>query len=385
MYKRLIFSILLLFFSFFILTPVSVSKAADELTTIENVEVFYKAQVLGVLEEGSVTAFGYTNPYQKLRIKFLDGDLLGQEIIVDHGKGYTLDKNQLVKPDDFIVVIKNTGLDGEPTFQIIDKYRLHQIIPIIVFFFLSIILLSKWQGVGSILGMIVSLGVIIKYIIPQILAGQDPLFVSIVGCLIIMVSTIYLAHGFNKKTTIALLSTFLTLLATGLFSLLFVHAASLSGLGTEDAYSLKLGSTASINLKGLLLGGILIGTLGVLDDVTTGLSASVFELAKVNPKLKFSELFKSGLSIGREHIASLVNTLVLAYAGASLPIFLTLILNPNHYPTWLILNDELIMEEVVRTLAGSLGLVLAVPLTTFLAAFYLSKLKPHGQIKNKAN
>src|SRR5258706_5720772 len=259
----------------------------------------------------------------------------------------------------------------------------------ILFFFLAVILLSKWQGFGSILGMVVSLGIIIQYITPQSLAGGDPLFISIVGCLMIMVTTIYLAHGLSKKTTIALVATFLSLLATGLFSILFVQMARLSGLGSEDAYSLKLGTTATINLKVLLLVGILIGTLVVLDDVTTGLAASIFELAKVNSNLKFTELFQSGLAIGREHIASLVNTLVLAYAGASLPIFLTLILNPNHYPLWLILNDELIMEEVVRTLAGSLGLVLAVPLTTFLAAFYLSKLstssKSHGPVKNKAN
>jgi uncharacterized membrane protein len=188
-----------------------------------------------------------------------------------------------------------------------------------------------------------------------------------------MFITIYLAHGFSKKTTIALISTFLTLILTGALSTLFVHMTFLSGLGSDDAYALQIGPEAKINFRGLLLGGILIGTLGVLDDVTTGLSASVFELYKANPKISFGQLLKSGLAIGREHISSLVNTLVLAYAGASLPIFLTLVLNPNNYPLWSILNSELIVEEIVRTLAGSIGLVAAVPLTTFLATIYITE------------
>jgi uncharacterized membrane protein len=257
-------------------------------------------------------------------------------------------------------------------YVISDKYRLDQITTIVIVFFVAIILLSGYQGIGSILGMIFSLMVIAKFIVPLILSGHDPLFISIVGCLIIMIATIYLAHGYSNKTTIALVSTFLTLSLTGILATLFVHMTNLSGLGSDDAYSLKLG-LAPINLRGLLLGGILIGTLGVLDDVTTGLTASLFELAKANPKYTFKKLYIAGLAIGKEHITSLVNTLILAYAGTSLPIFLTLILNPNKYPLWSILNSEMITEEVVRTLAGSIGLIAAVPLTTLLASLYLSE------------
>jgi uncharacterized membrane protein len=306
-------------------------------------------------------------------LKIIDSDQNGQELTVDHGKGFTIDKNQLVKTGDTLVLVKMLGPDNTPMYQITDTYRLDKIIPIIILFFIAIIVLSQWKGLGSILGMVISLAVIVKYIIPQILAGNDPIFVSVVGCLVIMVVTLYLAHGFSRKTTIALVSTFLTLVATGLLSILFVQVAHLSGLGSEDAHSLKLGPTAAINFRGLLLGGILIGALGVLDDVTTGLTASIFEISKANPTYTFKKLFHSGLTIGKEHIASLVNTLVLAYAGASLPIFLTLILNPNHYPLWTILNSEIIIEEVIRTLAGSIGLIAAVPLTTFMAAFYIAK------------
>ncbi len=335
---------------------------------------FYKAYVEEILDQGEVQAYGFVNPYQNVRVKILDGDMKGKEIVIDSGKDVHIDKSQLVNERDTIVVTKIIGPDGQPSYQIADKYRLNKLVPILIVFFLAILVLSGWQGLGSMLGMIVSLAVIAKFVVPQILADKDPLFISIVGCFIIMFITIYLAHGFSKKTTIALISTFITLIFTGVLSTLFVHMTFLSGLGSDDAYSLQLGPTAKINFQGLLLGGILIGTLGVLDDVTTGLAASVFELAKANPNFRFRQLFKSGLVIGREHIASLVNTLVLAYAGASLPIFLTLVLNPNNYPLWSIVNSELIVEEIVRTLAGSIGLVAAVPLTTLLASFYISEL-----------
>lgn len=336
-------------------------------------EEFFKARVQAVLDQGEQVVGGYVNPYQMVKLRFLSGDMKGSEMVVEQGRNASLDKNQLVVTGNTVVVLRSTAFGDEPVWQIIDKYRIDRVWPMVIFFFLIIVFLASWQGVGSIVGMVVSLVVIGTVVVPQILAGKDPLMVSIAGCLVILTVTIYLAHGFSRKTTVAVVATFLTLVLTGLLSVIFVKLAHLTGLGNEEAYSLRIGLTAGINFRGLLLGGILIGALGVLDDVTTGLAAAVFELAKANPKYKFTDLFQSGLVIGREHVASLVNTLVLAYAGTSLPIFLTLILNPNNYPMWMILNSELIMEEVVRTLAGSIGLVAAVPLTTFLAAWYVAR------------
>lgn len=347
-------------------------------------ESYYKARILEVVEQGRQQINGFDNPYQILQIKFLDGDIKGQIMEIEQGQTYSLDASQLVKAGETVVIVKTPTEDGEVLYQIIDRYRLDKVLPMILFFFLVVLLLSKWQGVGSILGMIISLGVIVRFIVPGILMGRDPLLISIIGCLVIMLVTIYLAHGFSKKTSIALLATFLTLVATGLLATLFVQLAHLTGLGTEDAYSLRLGMTSVINFKGLLLGGMLIGALGVLDDVTTGLSASVFELAKANPKYGFKKLFESGLNIGREHVASLVNTLVLAYAGASLPIFLILVMNPSGSPLWLGLNDEIIIEEVVRTLSGSLGLILAVPLTTLLASWYVGVKLADDRVKKSS-
>jgi len=332
-------------------------------------DMYYKARVTAIIEEGAKTINDVTVPYQVVEVQILDGNLKNRTLTIDHGMVFSIDKSKFVQVEDAVVLVQTIGPEGTPVYQIMDAYRLDRLIPFLVAFVIAVIALSGWHGVGSLAGMMISVAVIAKYIVPQILAGADPLLVSIVGCTFIMITTIYLAHGFSKQTTVALVSTAATLIGIGLLSVFITEVTKLTGLGSDDAYSLKMGPTASINFRGLLLGGILIGALGVLDDVTTGLSASVFELSRANAKLSFGELTRAGLRVGREHISSLVNTLVLAYAGASLPIFIILITNPNGYPFWTILNSETIVEEIVRTLTGSLGLILAVPLTTILAAW----------------
>lgn len=329
-----------------------------------------KAQVVEIVDEGTkkFAEVDQSFVYQTVKLKLLDGPDGGTEIMVDYGGQYTLKDSQKVKEGQTVVLSKIDGPNG-PQYQIIDKYRINELAFIALLFFVLVLLLSRWKGVGSFLGMILSLGVIVWFIVPQILAGHDPLLISIAGSIFILVTSIYLAHGFSKQTTIAVVATALTLVLTGFLSVAFVNLTSLTGLSSEDAFSLQFGPTASINFKGLLLGGMIIGFLGVLDDVTTGLAATVFELKKVNSRLKTGQLISSSLNVGREHISSLVNTLVLAYAGASLPLFLYIVLNPQGYPMWFVINSEFIAEEVVRTLVGSIGLLCAVPITAVLAAW----------------
>ncbi len=373
--KRIVCVLLFLITIVFFVFPRSI--AAQEIASpqaslsaqfVQPVERYFRGKVSEVVSTGQTEIAGYTNFNQKLKVQLQNGPQKGKIVDVDYGGVFNVSPQQKLQVGDAIVLTQTTQITGKTSYFVMDRYRLPAVTYIIVGFFLLIFLIGGKKGVNAFAGLIICVFVILKFIVPQILAGHDPLFISIAGSFIIMISTIFLAHGFSKKTGVALVSTFFTLMATGILAVLFVSLTRLSGLGTEDSYLLQFGPEG-LNLQGLLLGGIIIGTLGVLDDITTAQSAAIFELARANKKFSMTELFSRGMNIGREHVASLVNTLVLAYAGASLSLFILFVLNPTNQPYWVILNSELIIEELVRTLAGSIGLTLAVPLTTILAAF----------------
>ena len=227
------------------------------------------------------------------------------------------------------------------------------------------------MGEIAILGLGFSVIILLQILAPQILTGSNPLLIAIVTACIIAVGSMYLAHGINKNTSIALLSTIATLAVACIASVAFVSVTKLFGLGTDEAFYLQSGYADLASLKGLLLSGIIIGTLGVLDDVTTSQVAAVSELRNTDPSLTPAALYTKGLRIGREHITSLINTLALAYAGASLPLFLLFLANTQ--PLWVTLNSEFVSEEIVRTVTGSISLILAVPIATALAANLLNK------------
>lgn len=372
-----IFKFILTILAFLFLFPGNVLAQSSFTAPKEEI---VKAKVVEIIDEGTRDInLGdriQKNIFQNIKIVFLDGSEKGKEQIINHGgEQLTITESQKVSEGETIVILRTYLGAGDIQYQIIDRYRINELLVIGIFFFVLVIALSQWKGVGSFLGMMVSLGVIVYYIVPQIIKGNDPLFVSIVGSLVILVVSIYLAHGFSKQTTIAVISTFITLVLAGILSFIFVNITRLNGFGSDEASTLQFGQLSGINFKGLLLGGMIIGFLGVLDDITTGISATVFELKKHNPKISLTNLVKSSLNVGREHISSLVNTLVLAYAGASLPVFLYIVLNPGNYPLWFIINSEMIAEEIVRTLSGSIGLLFAVPITTFLAAFVVTRRK----------
>lgn len=326
------------------------------------------AKVTSILSQGTKTAGGEKHLYQKLQLQILDGSDAGKTITLIYGDTSTITQAQEVTTGQTVVLLKSQTAK-QTIYQLVDNYRLTQLYPIAIVFLIVVLLVSRLRGLGAIAGLGISIFVIIAFIVPQILTGQDPLLACLVGSLIIMVATMYLAHGFSQKTNIALISTSIALILTGVLSYVAVLMTNLTGLGSEDVTSLQFGPTSSINFQGLLLGGIVIGSLGVLEDITTGLAASIQEISQANHRLQFRELVTSGLRIGNEHIAALVNTIVLAYAGVGLPIFLFLVINPNHQPLWFVINSELIMEEIIRTLAGGIGLILAVPLTAVFAAW----------------
>lgn len=335
-------------------------------------DTYATARVLDVTEQGEIVAPDeVVLPYQHLKVEILSGPEQGTQVEFKHGGEIRIDEKQLLNAGETFVLGKTTKVNGITSYYVADQYRFTALAWIVVLFAVLVALIAGRRGITAFLGLLVTILVLGWFMMPRILAGQDPLGVTLVGSAFIMLTSLYLAHGFNIRTTLALASSILTLLvATGL-ALATVHLAQLTGTGTEDAYNLQFGQTALIDLRGLLLSGILIGVIGVLDDVTTAQVAAVAELRAANQSLGLWELYRRALNIGREHILSLVNTLVLAYAGTSLPVFIFFLVNQS-LPTWVLLNSELIAEEVVRTLVGSTALVLAVPIATFIGAWYFS-------------
>jgi len=202
------------------------------------------------------------------------------------------------------------------------------------------------------------------------LSGNNPILIAVGASLVIIPVSFYLAHGLNKKTTIAIISSIISLIITAILASIFTQIGHLTGLSSEEAGMLSI-DQGNLNMKGILLAGIVIGALGVLDDVTISQAAIVDELAKTANLTKAKDLYTRSMVIGKDHITSMVNTLVLAYTGASLP--LLLIFTNNPHPFMEIINYELIAEEIIRTLVGSIGLILAVPITTMIAANWYRK------------
>ncbi len=236
---------------------------------------------------------------------------------------------------------------------------------LLIAFIVSMLIMGRWKGLGSLVSLGVSMVMIIGYVIPHILAGEDPVKVSLIGSVILLAATLYLTYGWNLKTHASVVSIMVSLLITGALSLFFVYLTRLTGYGDENATYLMQFSSVPIDPRGLLLGGMIIGSLGVLDDLVTSQSAAVVEIHDANPSLGFRRTFQKAMRIGQDHVAATVNTLVLAYTGAALPLLLIFTLGNGSYSYFI--NSEFLAEEIVRTLVGSLGLIAAVPISTFLA------------------
>jgi len=325
------------------------------------------ARVIEVLEEGSLDlGDGMAHPYQHLLLHVESGSLAGQEIRVEEGTFNITSEERLFDVGDRVFVERVGGLDSD-RFYISDPVRTTPLFLVAVLFAGLVVLVGRGRGLRSLLGTAFSLLVIFLFVLPQIVAGRDPVLISIAGSVVLLAVSTYLVYGLNFKAHAAVLGMMLSLVLTGVLAWLFVGWSRLTGL-TEEGGFLVSALGPGFDLRGLVLGGIIIGSLGVLDDICVGQASAVFELANVNRDLDWRELFSSSLNIGRDHIAAMVNTLLLAYVGASMPLMLAFTIYPE--PIWRRINREPIAEEIVRTLAGSLGLVMAVPITGLIASLF---------------
>ncbi|MGC7100245.1 YibE/F family protein [Amycolatopsis lurida] len=270
------------------------------------------------------------------------------------------------------VVLSFAGDDARnpDSYQLVDFQRGLPLAALAALFAIAVVVLGRWSGLAALGALVLSFAVLVLFVLPAILAGENPLMVAICGAGLIMFIALYLTHGLSARTSVAVLGTLVSLALIGGLSAVFSAAASLTGLD-DDTSSLIAALGHGIDARGLLLAGVVIGALGVLDDVTVTQTSAVWELRRANPGLGWRELYAAGVRIGRDHVGSAVNTLVMAYAGAALPVLLVSSLSGVGLGS--ILGSQDIAQEIVRTLAGSIGIVAAVPVTTLLAALIAAR------------
>jgi uncharacterized membrane protein len=259
---------------------------------------------------------------------------------------------------------------GPARYSVVDHQRGQEMIFLLALCAAVIVAFGRWRGLTAILGLAVSFGVLLTFVIPGILSGSNPLLIAIVGSAAIMFAVLYLTHGLSARTSTAVLGTLVSLALIGVLGAAFSAAARLTGLDDQTT-ALVASLGVGIDARGLLLAGMVIGALGVLDDVTVTQTSAVWELRRANPQLGATALFQSAMRIGRDHVASAVNTLVLAYAGASLPLLLLFSLSGRSLGD--VATSQDVATEIVRTLVGSIGLVASVPVTTAVAALVASR------------
>ncbi|MHB0875350.1 MAG: YibE/F family protein [Anaerolineae bacterium] len=351
------------------LVPVSSSlPRAQPTADAAPVDSTYTGTVVRIEEEGVfVGDDGIEYPFQKLIVRITTGDRAGEEVPVEDGTVINRTEQSQFRVGDKVYIDTVGGPDSE-RFLISDSARGSSLLIMALAFSGMVVLVGWGRGLRSLLGIGLSVAVIFLFIVPQIIAGRDPLIVSLIGAVFLTVTSTYLTFGWSMKAHAAITGMLVSLAITAFLASYFLDLAHLSGLGSEESANIFVDLGSHVDLKGILLGGILIGTLGVLDDMCVGQASTVFELAASNRDLSGFALFRRGLNVGRDHISASVNTLVLAYAGASMPLFVLFALYQE--PLVRRLSREPITEEVVRSLIGSLGLVLAVPITNLIASLF---------------
>ena len=255
--------------------------------------------------------------------------------------------------------------DPADRYLYVDQDRSRPLLLLAGLFAAAVIALSRWRGLAALGALAVTAVVLTQFVLPAILSGSDPLLVAVVGGTAIMVLALYLTHGISVHTSVALLGTMGALMLTAVLGEVFLRLTRISGLSSDGASEVA-SYVPGVDVKGLLIAGLVIGALGVLDDVAITQTAVVWELSAAKPTAGRQELFSAGLRVGRAHVAAVVNTLVLAYAGAALPMLM--LFSISGVPESYVVSTERVAVEVVRALVGGLGIVAAVPITTALAA-----------------
>ncbi|MGO1580099.1 MAG: YibE/F family protein [Peptoniphilaceae bacterium] len=372
-FKKIII-FLALTLSIFINTNVTyANKAIEDLDYGEVSNVKYeKALVKKVLPFSKEDEYG--NKTQNIEVEFLSGPNKGKSKIVTNSSSKFLNTNLEIKKNQKILVMESTDYLGGINYSVADHLRTDSIYILIGVFALLLLIIGRKKGLFAIISLSLTFGIIIFAAIPLIIKGYSPSLVAIISSIIIANLTIFIVSGFNKKSLSAILGTCFGTIIAGLISYFVGNHINLTGLSLDEMQVLMaLPNGLKINPRELLFAGIIWGSLGAVMDVGMSIASSIFEISSANENLTFKELLKSGMNVGRDIMSTMSNTLILAYIGSALPLILIMILfNDSNYK---ILNLDVIATEIVRSISGSIGLILAIPLTAIIAGIFIKKTK----------
>ena len=333
----------------------------------QDIQGVWRAQVVAVLESDTVRVPGtdVESAVQTLRVELLSGERVGEEI------EFVNDFIQLDEGDTFFLNYLVT-VNGDEFYSVREVDRRGAMALLFALFVAVIVGFGGWQGVRSLLSLAGSLLVIAYVLVPQLVAGVSPVPLSIAVAGLVLFFAIFFTHGFNIRSAIAYAGTMTAVFLTGLLAFFTITGADLTGFSSDATVYLNLSTGGELDFVGLLLAAVIIGALGVLDDIAVTQVAVVRELVDIRTLGKW-EIYHKAMRVGREHVGALVNTLVLAYTGAALPLLLFFSVSDTSVLT--IINREIFATEIIRSLIGSIGLILAVPITTLLAVVILHRFR----------
>jgi uncharacterized membrane protein len=345
------------------LLALTLPGAGSAQTLHQDLKETVPAVVLEVVSETEREVIGTdtVTMVQELRIELKGGERDGEVVEV-------INEVVPLKEGDKIFVNRTVTISGDEYVTYQDFERRPALAGIIVLFVGLFLFLSRWQGVRALLALAGSVLAILFILVPALLAGYEPMLVTVVISAVILAVVLFGTHGFNPQSWIAFGGTISAVIVTGIIAYISVDVMRFTGFSNDAAVYLNFATGGQLDLSGLLLGSIIIGILGVLDDVAVTQASVVQQLKLANPAFRLKELYDRAIVVGRDHLGSLVNTLALAYAGVSLPIILLYAHTSSNF--LISINQEVIAVELVRIIVGSIGLILTVPVTTFVAAWY---------------
>lgn len=351
------------------LFPVTVTAQQAPATAQEQI---FEARVTAIIDEQVRTREdGAEVRQQDLKLQALTGPLTGHEVVYHGISPIEVLSGSTYRVGDRVMVTHAVGADGQDVFYVNDFVRRRQLYLLAGLFALATIAVGRLKGVKALVSLAATFVIIVWFIVPQILNGANPLLIGVVGSAGILALVIYLTEGWNRRSHVAMVSILVTLLITAVLAMSFTALTRLTGMTQEEAsYLVSTQIGARIDFAGLLIAAMLIGTLGVLDDVIVSQIEAVTQLRVANKHLSRSRLFALAFKVGKTHLGAVVNTLFLAYTGASLPLLLIFSLNQGSSVTWSqAINSEIVATEIVRVMVGGIGLALAVPIATFFAVY----------------